>query len=60
MTAEIDLASEFVCLSFIVWGARAAQWNKAAAALALVPHASHELPSGRTKHFPESSRRDDL
>ncbi len=35
MTPEIDVAPEFVCLSFIVWGARAEQRNKAAAALAL-------------------------
>jgi hypothetical protein len=34
MTLEIDLAPEFVCLSFIVWGARGAQRNKAAAHLA--------------------------
>jgi hypothetical protein len=33
MTAEIDVAPEFVCLSLIVWGARA-QSSKAAAALA--------------------------
>jgi len=34
MTPEIDVASEFVCLSFIVWGERGAQRNKAAAYLA--------------------------
>jgi hypothetical protein len=31
MTAEIDLAEEFLCLSFIVWGTRS---NDVAAALA--------------------------
>jgi hypothetical protein len=35
MKREIDLAPEFVCLSFIVWGARSARANEAAAALAL-------------------------
>ena len=34
MSPEIDVAPEFVCLSFIVWGARAEQPNKAAAVLA--------------------------
>ncbi len=34
MTPEIDLAAEFVCLSFIVWGAHGAQRNKAATELA--------------------------
>jgi hypothetical protein len=34
MTPEIDVAPEFVCLSFIVWGERGAQRNKAAAYLA--------------------------
>jgi hypothetical protein len=35
MTPEIDVAPEFLCLSFIVWGAPAGQRNEAAAALAL-------------------------
>jgi hypothetical protein len=35
MTPEIDVAPEFVCLSFVVWGARDAQRGKAATALAL-------------------------
>ncbi len=34
MKPEIDVAPEFVCLSFIVWGERGAQRNKAAAYLA--------------------------
>jgi hypothetical protein len=34
MTPRIDLAPEFVCLSFIVWGARGAQRYKVAADLA--------------------------
>jgi len=35
MNPEIDVAPEFLCLSFIVWGARAAQPNQVAAKLAL-------------------------
>ena len=35
MTSQIDVAPEFVCLSFNVWGARSAQRNPFAAALAL-------------------------
>jgi hypothetical protein len=35
MKPEIDVAPEFLCLSFIVWGARAAQPNQVARALAL-------------------------
>jgi hypothetical protein len=34
MTTEIDVAPEFLCLSFIVWGARGSERSKAAAALA--------------------------
>ncbi len=34
MNPEIDVAHEFLCLSFIVWGARL-QPNQVAAALAL-------------------------
>jgi hypothetical protein len=34
MSSEIDVAPEFVCLSFNVWGARA-QRNQFAAALAV-------------------------
>jgi len=35
MSSQIDVAPEFVCLSFNVWGARSAQRNQFAAALAL-------------------------
>jgi hypothetical protein len=35
MSSEIDLAPEFVCLSFNVWGAHSAQRNQFAAALAV-------------------------
>jgi hypothetical protein len=35
MNPEIDVAAEFLCLSFIVWGARAAERSNAASALAL-------------------------
>jgi hypothetical protein len=34
MNPEIDVAAEFLCLSFVVWGARLAR-NATAAALAL-------------------------
>ena len=35
MRAEIDLAPGFLCLSFIVWGARGAQRHETAEALAV-------------------------
>jgi hypothetical protein len=35
MTPQPNLAPEFVCLSFIVWGEGGAQRSNAAAALAL-------------------------
>jgi hypothetical protein len=34
MSAEIDVAIEFLCLSFVVWGARGTQHNQVAAAFA--------------------------
>ena len=34
MTPEIDVAPEFLCFSFIVWGARGSRHNQVANALA--------------------------